>query len=312
MRKIYDFTTEYQVNPIGMDVLKPRFSWKLESEEKGVMQSAYHIIVSNEEKEVWNSGRIEKDTSLLVAYEGCELKAEALYQVKVKVFDNKGMEGSVEGTFETGILKGTSFSANWITLQLKPEDTSCAVFKKSFSVNKKVKKVRVYATTLGIYEIKINERKVGDTYLAPGWTNYKKRIQYQTYEADGYLKEDNSIEITVANGWYKGYLSFTCTPNQYGDRTAALAEVHITYEDGSREVIRTDSSWKVYTGPIKNAELYMGETYDSLAEYQLHGNAVAVVIEEGSFDKTRLVSQECEPGSDGIPLCQTEILMNQE
>lgn len=293
--KIYDFTTEYQLNPIGMDVLKPRFSWKLESEEKGVIQSAYHIIVSNEEGEVWNSGRIERDTSLLVPYEGYELKAETLYHVKVKVFDNRGMEGSAEGTFETGILKGTGFSASWITHELKSEDTSCAVFTKSFPVNKKVKKVRVYATVLGIYEIKINERKVGDAYLAPGWTNYKKRIQYQTYEADGYLKEDNTIEITAANGWYKGYLSFTCTPNQYGDRTAALAEIHITYEDGDKEIIRTDSSWKVYTGPIKSAELYMGETYDSLAEYQLHGNAVAVEKEEGSFDKTRLVSQECEP-----------------
>lgn len=293
--RIYDLTTEYQVNPIGMDCLKPRFSWKISSEEQGVMQQAYHIVVSDKNGEVWNSGKVEKDSSLLVPYEGNALKPQTLYQVKVRVFDNKEKEGIAEGTFETGILRGTNLSANWITHELALEDTSCAIFTKSFQAQKKVKKVRVYATALGIYEIKINGQKIGDSYLAPGWTNYKKRIQYQTYKADGHLKEDNKIEITVANGWYKGYLSFTCTPNQYGDRTATLAEIHITYEDGSKEVITTDATWKVYTGPIKSAELYMGETYDSLAEYVLHGNAVAIEHEEGCFDKTRLVSQECEP-----------------
>lgn len=293
--KIYDLKTEYQVNPIGMDSLEPRFSWKISSKEQGVMQKAYHIIVSDENGEVWNSGTIEKNNSLLIPYEGSTLKPQTLYQVSVKVYDNKGNESIAKGSFETGILHGTNFLANWITHELAPEDTSCAIFTKSFQVDKKVKRVRVYATALGIYEIKINGKKVGDTYLAPGWTNYKKRIQFQTYEADDYIKDKNKIEITVANGWYKGFLSFTCTPNQYGDRTAALAEIHITYEDGSSEIIQTNHTWEVYTGPIKSAELYMGETYDSTSEYVLHGNAVAIEKEENYFDKARLVSQECEP-----------------
>lgn len=293
--RIYDLTTEYQENPIGMDVINPRFSWKIESQEQNVMQSAYHIIVTSDKGEVWNSGKIEKDTSVLVPYEGENLEEETLYHIKVRIYDNQGNEAVGEGTFETGILKGTNFRAKWITHELPQEETACAIFTKKFQINKKVKTVRVYATALGIYEIKINAKKVGDTYLAPGWTNYKKRIQYQTYEADEYLKEENKIEITVANGWYKGYLSFTCTPNQYGDRTATLAEVHITYEDDSKEIILTDDTWSVYTGSIISAELYMGETYDSLAEKKFRGQAVAIEKEEDTFDKGRLVSQESEP-----------------
>ena len=292
---IYDLTTEYQRDPIGMDILKPRFSWKIESDDKGVMQSAYQIIVSDNQGEIWNTQRIDKDDSVLVPYEGKELEPEKLYHITVKVHDNQGNQAVGEGTFETGILKGTNFKAKWITHELAQDETACAVFNKKFHIEKNVKMVRVYATALGIYEIKINEKKVGDTYLAPGWTNYKKRIQYQTYEADNYLKKENEIEITVANGWYKGYLSFTCTPNQYGDRTAALAEVHITYEDGSKEVILTDETWDVYTGAVKRAELYMGETYDSLEEKKLQGKSIAICKEEGVFDKTRLVSQESEP-----------------
>ncbi len=292
---LYDLTTEYQVNPIGMDIKRPRFSWKLKSEDKNVMQSAYQIIVSDNEGEVWNTQKVEKDDSVLVTYEGKELEAEKQYHLMVKVYDNLGNEAVGTGSFETGILKGTNFKANWITHELLQEETACAIFTKKFHINKAVKSVRIFATALGIYEIKINDRKVGDTYLAPGWTNYKKRIQYQTYKADEYLQEENEIEITVANGWYKGYLSFTCTPNQYGDRTAVLAEVHIAYEDGSKEVLSTDGTWSVYTGPIRSAEFYMGETYDSLAEKKFQGQAVAVLKEEGVFDKGRLVSQESEP-----------------
>lgn len=291
---IYDFTTEYQVNPIGIDV-NPRFSWKISSTEQACMQIAYQIIVSDQEGEVWNSGKVKKDDSVLISYEGPKLKAETLYYVNLTVFDNKEKKDCAKATFETGLLQGTNFKAKWLTHELLQEDTSCAIFSKKFQIGKKVKSVRVFASALGIYEVKINGKKVGDTYLAPGWTNYKKRIQYQTYAANDYLKEDNHIEITVANGWYKGYLSFTCTPNQYGDRTAALAEVHITYEDESTQVIATDSTWEVYTGAIKSAELYMGETYDSLAEQVFQGSAIVIDKEEGYFNKLRLVSQECEP-----------------
>ncbi|PFO07771.1 alfa-L-rhamnosidase, partial [Bacillus sp. AFS076308] len=246
-----DLRIEYRKNPIGLDVKKPRFSWKIASEEQNVLQTAYQIIVEKEGKIVWESGKRKSSSSVLVEYEGIELDACSLYRVQVTAWDNKGNQATVREHFETGLLKGTNFSAEFITHDFPADETACPVFVKEFQVEKEIKKVRVYATALGVYEIKINGEKVGDTFFAPGWTNYKKRLQYQTYQADDMLHKQNKIEITVGNGWYKGIFGFACTPNHYGDRVAALAEIHITYSDGTKEIIKTDESWKMTTGKIR-------------------------------------------------------------
>ncbi|MBD7971211.1 family 78 glycoside hydrolase catalytic domain [Paenibacillus gallinarum] len=287
---VKDLRIEYQKNPIGLDTKKPRFSWKVVSEDQNVLQTAYRIIVTKERSVVWDSGREESSSSVLIEYEGKELIACSLYDIQVKVWDNKGNEAITEGSFETGLLKGVNFSAEWISHDLPAEETACPIFTKEFQIDKEVEKVRVFATALGVYEIKINGQKLGDTFFAPGWTNYKKRLQYQTYEADQILEKQNKIEITVGNGWYKGIFGFTCTPNHYGDRTAALAEVHITYSDGTSEILGTDQSWGVTTGAIRSSEIYMGETIDSCFEGAEVRSAVHF-----SFDKKRIVAQESEP-----------------
>ncbi|MFS0776680.1 family 78 glycoside hydrolase catalytic domain [Neobacillus sp. 3P2-tot-E-2] len=288
--EIKDLRIEYQENPLGLDVKKPRISWKIASEEKNVLQTAYRIVVTKEEEKVWDTGEADSSSSVLIEYAGPELESCTLYQVQVEVWDNKGNRGIAYGRFETGLLKGTNFRADWITHDLSAEETACPVFTKEFKAEKKIKKVRIYATALGVYEIKLNGEKVGDTYFAPGWTNYDKRLQYQTYQADGMLHEQNKLEITVGNGWYKGIFGFTCTPNHYGDRVAALLEIHITYADGTTEIIKTDESWKVTTGKIRSSEIYMGETIDSC--YQDENDSRAILT---SFDKERIVGQESEP-----------------
>jgi alpha-L-rhamnosidase len=288
--KVTDLRIEYLTNPVGIDVKKPRFSWKITSEEQNVLQTSYQIVVTSEGKLVWDTGNRDSNSSILVEYEGTDLKPCSLYEVHVKVWDNKGNIDNIDGRFETGLLSGNNFSAKWITHTFAEEETACPIFVKEFSVEKEIEKVRVYATSLGVYEIKINGEKVGDSFFAPGWTNYKKRIQYQTYAADGLLKGQNKIEMTVGNGWYKGIFGFTCTPNHYGDRVAALAEIHITYSDGTREIISTDESWNVTTGKIRYSEIYMGETIDSTFKEQEFSKAVLT-----SFDNNRLVAQESEP-----------------
>lgn len=289
--KLKDLRIEYQENPIGLDIKKPRFSWKLVSEEQNVMQTAYRIFVSKDNgTSVWESGKRERASSVLIEYEGTELEACTLYKVIIEVWDNKGNQAVIEGTFETGLLSGVNFEADWITHELQAEETACPIFIKEFKVEKEIKKVRIYSTALGVYEIKINGEKVGDTFFAPGWTNYKKRLQYQTYNADGMLEKDNKIEITVGNGWYKGIFGFTLTPNIYGDRVAALAEIHISYSDGTNEVIKTDDSWKYTTGSIRYSEIYMGENIDSCYNDEKISDAVIT-----SFDKNLIVGQESEP-----------------
>mgnify|MGYP004730147271 FL=1 len=289
--KLYDFRTEYRENPIGLTAKEPRFSWKIESQEKDTLQTAYEIHVTDENgKLVWNSGKKVSDQSVLISYEGEALISEMLYTVQVFVADNHGNTESVEGTFETGIFDNTEFKAQMITSDFPEEETACPVFGKTFVLDKKVKKARLYATAHGVYEMTLNGQTVGDYRMAPGWTSYHNRLQYQIYDVTEMLATDNKIEITVGNGWYKGILGFYCQPNQYGTKVGAFAELHVEYEDGSKEAISTDETWSVKTGEICYSEIYMGETIDTDAPKITEGK---VVVKE--FDKTVLTAQENEP-----------------
>lgn len=286
-----EFLIEYRENPIGIDE-KPRFSWKIESEKQNVVQQSYQIQVAGQGKLMWDSGRVESDRSVLVPYEGKELKPMVSYQVQVSVWDNHGEMGQASGSFETGLMGEENWKAKWITHGLPKEETACPVFIRRFTSAKKVKRARLYATACGVYEASVNGKKVGDVFLAPGWTSYHRRIQYQTYDITSLLAEENEIAITVGNGWYKGELGFDARPDIYGDRTALLAMVQIEYEDGEIESIGTDMDWIVETGEIRFSEIYHGETQDYTIGKQQAGNAVL-------FEETerigRVVAQESEP-----------------
>lgn len=289
--RLYDFRTEYRENPIGLTEKAPRFSWKIESQEKDTLQTAYEIKVTDEKGNiVWNSGKKASDQSVLISYEGETLADEMLYKVEVSVADNHGNVESIGGTFETGIFDNAEFIAKMITSDFPEEETACPVFGKTFAIDKKVKKARLYATAHGVYEVTLNGQTVGDYRMAPGWTSYHNRLQYQIYDVTEQLVEENKIAITVGNGWYKGILGFYCQPNQYGTQAGAFAELHVEYEDGSKEVIATDETWAVKTGEIRYSEIYMGETIDTDAPEIKVGK---VVVKE--FDKAVLTAQENEP-----------------
>lgn len=289
--RLYDFRTEYRENPIGLTEKAPRFSWKIESDEKDTVQTSYEIKVTDESgKLVWDSGKKVSDQSVLISYEGEVLADETFYTVEVTVADNHGNVESVEGSFETGIFDQTEFKAQMITSDFPEEETACPVFGKTFTIDKKVKKARLYATAHGVYEVTLNGQTVGDYRMAPGWTSYHNRLQYQIYDVTEQLTAENEIAITVGNGWYKGILGFYCLPNQYGTQAGAFAELHVEYEDGSKDVIATDETWSVKTGEIRYSEIYMGETIDTDAPEITEGN---VVVKE--FDKAVLTAQENEP-----------------
>ena len=289
--KLYDLRTEYRENPIGLTDKAPRFSWKIESEEQNTIQTAYEINVTDEKGNVvWNSGKKASDQSVLIPYEGEKLADEMLYKVEVSVADNHGNVESIEGTFETGIFDNTEFTAKMITSDFPAEETACPVFGKTFAIDKKVKKARLYATAHGVYEVTLNGQTVGDYRMAPGWTSYHNRLQYQIYDVTEQLAAENEIAITVGNGWYKGIFGFTCEPNRYGTQAGAFLELHVEYEDGSKDVIATDETWSVKTGEIRYSEIYMGETIDTDAPEIAEGN---VVVKD--FDKAVLTAQENEP-----------------
>lgn len=293
--KLEKIRIEYRENPIGLDVEKPRISWILNSDKENCMQGAYEIRVIEKDffqeskKEVWNSGKVNSEQSVLVVYDGEELKAETSYEVQIQVWDNQGENAYGKAVFETGLLHPEKMSAHWIASGFSEEERACPVFTREVRLEKKVVKARIYATAHGLYEIAINGDKISDTYFMPGWTSYHHRLQYQTYDVTEMLVSDNFLEITTADGWYKGPYGFTLQRNIYGDQVAVLAELHITYEDGTSEVIKTDDSWNVTTGSIRDSQIYYGETIDTT--FVEGEQRKAQILDEG---KENLVAQEGE------------------
>ncbi|HIZ49218.1 MAG TPA: glycoside hydrolase family 78 protein [Candidatus Gemmiger excrementavium] len=291
MLKLYDLTIEYKHHPLGLDEVQPRFGWKLDSDEQNVVQTAWQITLNSEGCPVWDSGRVETDQSILAEYLGPNLLPRTAYEWTVTVWDNYGETASASSGFETGLLRGADLEgkATWITHDLPAEETACPVYTKTFAVSGPVAKTRLYATALGVYEAEFNGQPVSDTYFAPGWTNYHKRLQYQTYTLD-VQEGENTLAVTVGNGWYKGALGFTPVSNNYGDRTALLAAVCITYADGREEWIGTGTDWQVTTGPIRESEIYNGEVQDFTLAPEAPRPAMAF---DYGFDT--LVGQENEP-----------------
>ncbi len=291
MLSLYDLTIEYKADPIGLDEVQPRFSWKLKSDRNDTRQSAYRVTVSNSEI-MWDTGKLESEQSTLIEYMGATFEARTAYTWTVTVWDNHGESASASASFETGLLSGAAFEgrAKWITHGLPKEESASPVFSKSFPATKPVKQARLYATALGLYEAELNGEKVDDTYFTPGWTSYHKRLQYQTYAVENLREGENELRFTLGKGWYAGALGFTPTPNHYGDTTALLAMLIVSYDDGTEEVVGTDESWTVSTGAIRFSEIYDGETQDHTLPETVVGNAQPF---ERGFET--LVAQENEP-----------------
>ena len=291
--KLYDLRTEYRINPIGIDRRHPRFSWKMESEQADTVQKSYRIMVRTGEKTVWDH-RKESDTSVLIPYAGTSLEPETTYHVTVEVTDNHENTAEETMTFETGIFQPEEFQAKMITHDFPEEETACPVFYKTFPLKGAVKCARFYSTAWGVYEAYLNGVRIGDERMAPGWTSYHHRLQYQIHDITELLQSEvpkqGKLEMIVGNGWYKGIFGFMLQSKIYGSRAGAFAELHILYEDGSREVICTDETWKVRTGEILYSEIYMGETIDTDQPGIREGHVSAA-----EFDKSILTAQENEP-----------------
>ncbi|MEO7292820.1 MAG: family 78 glycoside hydrolase catalytic domain, partial [Ginsengibacter sp.] len=276
--QVKNLLCENRTNPIGLDIIKPRFSWQLESGKRNLMQSAYEIRVSNdstflskENSLVWNSGKVLNDQSVHVPYAGRQLESGKKYYWQVRVWDNLGnaSEWSQKSYWQMALLGKDSWKANWIGVGYK-EDTilrPSPLFRKQFSTTKNIKTATAYISSHGIYEAYINGNRVGDLYLTPGWTSYNKRIQYQVYDVTPLLKQgENAVGVSLGSGWYRSHMAWEGKKDIYGKDLALLLQLEIQYTDGTTEMIVTDQSWKSSVGPIKSSELYDGEVYDARDE----------------------------------------------
>lgn len=273
---VIDLSCEYKRNPLGTDERKPRISWKLAAHARDTWQSAYQIQVCtldtfNRALE-WDTGKVSSNQSIHLTYDGESLRSRTRYYYRVRVWDGQGSASAWSETayWETALFSSSEWSADWITAKLPhAEDTPepCHQLRKTFHLNHKIASARIYATALGLYRLYVNGEAADDTLFAPGWTSYNNRLQYQTFDVTRFLTEgENAIGIMLGNGWFKGNLGWEHQWNIYGTERAALMQLHVTYTDGTEEVIRTDPTWSFRSGALLMSELYHGETYDARLE----------------------------------------------
>lgn len=265
--KAENLHTEYLINPIGIDIKRPKLFWNCMD---GIKQSAYQIAACNEAGvSLWNSGKIASSQMTHITYKG-DLESRQRVVWKVRLWDENDSEGpwSEEAFFEMGLLAKTDWTAKWIAGNYKVDKKKrypVDCFKKTLTCEKEVKKARLYITACGLYEAAVNGIRAGDFVLAPGHTDYTKRIQYQTYDVTEQLVQgENVIEVQLADGWYRGSCGAWGLVNQYGTQTKFITQLEVEYVNGQKDIIISDDRWQWSNdGPIRFADNQDGEVVEA-------------------------------------------------
>lgn len=294
--KVIDLTCAYRNNPIGIDMVNPNLSWKLLSPKHNVMQTAYQILVSgstaNLKKnigEIWDTKKVNSGQSIQIIYKGAKLLPAKTYYWKLRVWDNygNGSEWSNAATWQMGLIKPADWKgAKWIAYEKIPDsivnvlptdgkkdkynaNNVLPMFRKNFVVTKSIKKATAFISGLGQYEMSLNGEKVGDDFLAPGWTKYDKEALYVTYDLTKQLKRgENAIGVMLGNGFY--YIP--PVKERYRKLKVAfgypkmICRVLIEYTDGTSINVISDQSWKTAPSPITFSGIYGGEDYNANLE----------------------------------------------
>mgnify|MGYP000601195014 CR=1 FL=1 len=277
MTTITDLKCEYKHNPIGIDILSPRFSWQMQTDRSGAHQTAYRILVAStpdklneNEGDYWDSGKVDSDQSHLLSYAGKPLISRQRVYWKVLVWDETGAVNESDiASFEMGLLNQNDWQAQWIGTNLAGGPRSMIpvpYLRKDFSLSGDIATARLYITALGLFECSINGQPVGNDVFAPGWTDYNKRVQYLTYDVTEHVQTgDNTIGAIIGDGWAAGYVGWLNRQN-YVDRPQLLAQLEVTLSDGSTHTIVSDESWTYQFGAITHSDMIMGEAYDARKE----------------------------------------------
>jgi alpha-L-rhamnosidase len=253
-------------NPMGYEVQKLSFSWKVENAEEAKKQEYARIIITEANEIVYDSGEDVNANSVDYPVE-IALKPRTRYTWSVEVeADNKEV-ARAESWLETG--KGKEpWEANWISTDM--ERNIHPVMEKKFILDKKCTSARFYCCGLGLYELYINGRRVEEEYLAPGYHSYDFHLQTQTYDVYQYLLEgENQIQVFLGDGWFKGRLGFDGGfTDIYGDSYYFIGELHFVLEENEKHLLVTDESWRCKASPILWSNIYDGEAYDARLESQ--------------------------------------------
>ncbi len=282
--------TEYLYDPIGIDTQSPCLLWNCED---GLLQSAYEI-----EAGPWHSGKVISP-SMRAVYP-LPLHSREKVTWRVRLYDENDTPGpwSEPASFEMGLLDPADWKAKWITGDYHPDQKQrypIDCFRRTFTISA-IKEARLYVTACGLYEARINGQRVGDFVLAPGHTDYRKRVQYQTYDVTDLLQEgENELTVQLADGWYRGSCGAWGLRNQYGTQTKLLLQLEMTDQNGRRSRLVSGPSWSWSNdGPILFADNKDGETVDARKTPSYSGHA-------------RVTKHSAVPtASDNVPVTEHE------
>jgi alpha-L-rhamnosidase len=274
----------------------PRFGWALESDAPDDRQTAFRVLVAERAEDLaeergtlWDSGRVASADTIGVPYAGRPLPPAGELAWSVQVWDAGGAASgwSEPARFRTGPAPWTG---TWIARdpahdpampvpgtdkELDPTDflmrrlRPSPHFRRAFRLDRAIRRATLYATARGVLELELNGARVGDAVLAPGWTDYDKRIEYAAHDVTGLVHAgENVLGAIVGDGWYAGFVGMDPRRpgNHYGRDPQLLCELHLEHEDGTRTVVATDGSWRASTGPIVYSDMLMGERYDARKE----------------------------------------------
>ena len=262
--KAIKLQTSYLNNPIGIDLENPVLTWIA---DEGIRQTAYAL-------KAYINGELKVDTGKInsssINYTFSEkLGSRDIVEWNVTLWDendNKG-EPSENASFEMGLLDRKDWTAKWIKGDYKvnkkqryPVDHFRKIFK-----TENIKKARLYISSLGIYESYINGEKVGNAVLAPGSTDPRVRVQYDTYDVTSMLKDgENEIEILLADGWYRGSIGAKGFTYVFGKETKVIAQLELIDNSDKHFSVCSDKTWNwSNNGPITFADLKDGEIIDN-------------------------------------------------
>lgn len=267
----FDLRVESRPDPLGIDSPNPRFSWKLRGEGRGLSQSAYQILIASsretlDQADLWDSGKVAADQTINVRYAGKPLSSSQRCWWKVRAWDQAGQPSpwSAPASFVTGILPPQDWQAKWIMRAPAPAPESLPLFRKLIDIDKPVKQAVVHVCGLGHYELFLDGGKVGNRFLDPAWSVYEKTVYYGTYDPTAQLAPGkHAIGVMLGKGFY----------NTQGDRRIhgvnakrplkLILQLELTFADGSRRTVVSDSSWRSTPGPITHSAILGGEDYDA-------------------------------------------------
>jgi len=294
--KVAQLDCEYRNNPIGINVLSPHLSWKLQSAKHNVTQVAYRILVSGSLNnlahnigDVWDSKKVTSSQSIQISYKGIKLLSTKTYYWKVCVWDNYGNQSpwSTSALWQMGLLNTEDWKgAKWIAYEKLADsnvnslptdgkkdkyngNNTLPMFRKAFAVTKTIKKATAFISGLGHFEMSLNGSKVGDDFLAPGWTKYDKEALYMAYDLTGQLRKgENVIGVMLGNGFY--YIPpvkerYRKLKVAYG-YPKMICRLLIEYTDGTSANIISNQTWKTAPSPITFSSIYGGEDYNANLE----------------------------------------------